>query len=243
MILLLTACINPNGMAYTALSNKEERESQYVNAIKFYLSNTHYPIVFTENSGTDISHFFTDYIKSGRMECLSFQGNHNKDRGKGYGECEIIHYAINNSKTIHSNPKQRIAKITGRLIIRNIKTIIRWHTFLTSNQTTLCSFNSDLSFPDSRFIIAPKEFYQVFLRNKNFINDSAGYYFEHALCYTLKTERRYSYRPYFIKPEIIGISGSSGELYNDRALNFRSAIRYAHYALYLCHKFHREFRN
>ena len=83
MILLLTGCINPNGMLYTALSNTEERKTQYIEAINYYLSNTTYPIVFVENSGTDISHLFTDAIKSNRMEYLSFSGNNNKERGKG----------------------------------------------------------------------------------------------------------------------------------------------------------------
>ena len=120
MILLLTACINPNGMTMTALSDKEERREQYVKAINYYLKNTKFPIVFTENSGTDISTLFENAIKSGRLEYLSFDGNHAKERGKGYGECEIIQYALKNSTTIQSAKDKRIAKITGRLIIKNI---------------------------------------------------------------------------------------------------------------------------
>ena len=71
MILLLTGCINPNGMPFTALNNKEERQNQYVKALHFYLSQTSYPIVFTENSGTDISILFKEDIESGRMEYKS----------------------------------------------------------------------------------------------------------------------------------------------------------------------------
>ena len=159
MILLLTGCINPNGMSYTALSNTEERKAQYIEAINYYISYTRYPIVFVENSGTDISLLFTDAIKSNRMEYLFFSGNKNKERGKGYGECEILQYALEHSVLINTSKSKRIAKITGRLIIRNINSIIRWHTLFTSQHTTLCTFNSDLSFPDSRFIIASKEFY------------------------------------------------------------------------------------
>ena len=76
MILLLTGCINPNGMAFTALSNLEERKRQYINAIRYYLSNTNFQIVFCENSGTDISPLFQRGIDSGRMEYLTFNGNH-----------------------------------------------------------------------------------------------------------------------------------------------------------------------
>ena len=87
MILLLTGCINPAGMSYTTLINPEERKKQYVDAIHFYLSKTNYPIVFSENSGIDISYCFHDDIKSGRLEVLCFHGNQDKTRGKGYGEC------------------------------------------------------------------------------------------------------------------------------------------------------------
>ena len=129
MILLLTGCINPNGMAYTTLSDQEERKNQYISAIRYYLSKTKYPIVFVENSDTDISYLFRSEITSGRMECMSFFGNQNKNLGKGYGECEIIQFALNNSRLINSDMDQRIAKITGRLIVKNISAIIRWHQF------------------------------------------------------------------------------------------------------------------
>ena len=82
MILLLTGCINPAGMSYTTLNNPEERKKQYVDAINFYLSSTNFPIVFAENSGTDISNIFQDYIKSSRIEILCFCGHHDKGRGK-----------------------------------------------------------------------------------------------------------------------------------------------------------------
>ena len=72
MILLLTGCINPNGMSLTVLNNPKERQMQYEKAIQYYLLNTSYPIVFVENSGTNISSSFQDYIASGRIECLTF---------------------------------------------------------------------------------------------------------------------------------------------------------------------------
>lgn len=243
MILLLTGCINPNGMLYTALSNTEERKTQYIEAINYYLSNTTYPIVFVENSGTDISHLFTDAIKSNRMEYLSFSGNNNKERGKGYGECEILQYAINHSVLINSAKEQRIAKITGRLIIRNIKRIVWWHTLFSSQQTIFFAINSDLTFPDSRFIIATKTFYQTFLKSKDCINDSAGYYFEHALCDTIKREKGFAFSPFYIMPHIEGMSGSSGKLYDEGVTSFRSVIQYARYAFYLHRQFQRKYRS
>lgn len=242
MILLLTGCINPNGMSYTTLSNIEERRNQYIEAINYYLSNTKYPIVFTENSGTDLSNLFSDAILSGRMEYFTFNGNQDKERGKGYGECEIIQFALNNSNIILSNHNQLIAKITGRLIVKNIKTISCIHTILCPKSTVFCSFNSDLSFPDSRFFIAPSSFFNLLIRSKETIDDLKGYYFEHALCDMLKEEKEVTYSPFFIYPQIIGMSGSTGKLYSEEPHTFSFAYKYAKHSLSLMIKFNRLYR-
>ncbi len=242
MILLLTGCIDPDGMTYTALSSPEERQRQYVEAIRFYLARTHYPVVFAENSGTDISHLFSSEIKSGRLEFLTFHGNHAKDRGKGYGECEILEHALQHSHIIQHSPRQRIAKITGRLKVRNINAVSRWHTLLTTRMTTLFSINSDMSFPDSRLMIAPKEFYQAFLTAKDSIDDSRGYYFEHALIDTLIRERRFSWSPFFIMPQIQGMSGSTGQQYVEGSPSLYFRLRYARYGLHQLLLFCRKFR-
>jgi hypothetical protein len=243
MILLLTGCINPNGMTMTSLSNQEVRMAQYIEAIRFYLSNTKYPIVFTENSGTDISGIFSDAIDTCRMEFLTFSGNQNKERGKGYGECEIIQYALDHSKIIRSNHNQRIVKITGRLIVKNIKVISRLHTFIFPKQTVFCSINSDLSFPDSRFFIAPIAFLYSFLQVKEKINDFKGYYFEHALYDILKEKKEYSYSPFFIYPQIIGMSGSTGKLYTEESGTFSFVYRYARHSLSQMRKFNKLYRD
>ena len=237
MILLLTGCINPNGMIMTALSNQEERKSQYIKAIRFYLSNTEFPIVFSENSGSDISLYFQDAIESGRMEYLTFLGNENKKRGKGYGECEIIEYSLNHSKLIQASKDQRIIKITGRLIVKNITSIIRWHQLFFSKKTVFCSINSDLSFPDSRLIVAPISFYRAFLHSKEKINDSKGYFFEHVLLDTLKREINFPYSPFIQIPSIEGISGSTGEKYNEEMYTFSFAVKYARHTISLRNRF------
>ena len=242
MILLLTGCINPNGMAYTSLSNQEERKKQYVKAINFYLSNTNYPVIFTENSGTDISSLFQDKIEIGRMEYLTFHGNQNKEYGKGYGECEIIEYTFNHSKLILTSKDHYIIKITGRLIIKNIAKIIRFHRFFYPPKTVFCAINSDFSFPDSRFVIAPIKFWEVFLNSKDRINDSKGYFFEHALCDTLKKEKEFPYSPFLLMPYIEGMSGSTGEIYTGGEHTLSFAQKYLKYTLSQRHKFIRRYR-
>lgn len=53
--IFLTGCINPNTKEGLAISDAAVRKQQYIDAIKWYLANTPYRIVFCENSGTDIS--------------------------------------------------------------------------------------------------------------------------------------------------------------------------------------------
>ena len=225
-------------MSLTVINNPRERQMQYENAIRYYILNTCYPIVFVENSGTDISRSFQEYIKSGRIECLSFIGNQNKTRGKGYGESEIIQFALDNSVLIKNNNDMRIAKITGRLIIKNINSIIFIHKFLFKKETILCSINSALTFPDSRFIIASKNIFSKIVKAKENINDSEGIYFEHVLLQVITGERLH-FSPFFIMPQIEGVSGSTGEKYESKSHDLNFKLKYAKYALKLLFKYKR----
>lgn len=231
MIILLTGCIEPKGMLQTALNDKEVRKEQYINALNFYLQKTKHSIVFVDNSNSDISYLFKTDMQSGRLEYLSFNGNTRKDRGKGYGECEIIQYALDHSKTIMSSKDKRIVKITGRLIVKNINIIISLHSILFNHNTVFFSINSDLSFPDSRLIIAPTDFYSLFLNSKEDIDDSKGYYFEHALIDTCKKYHHITYSPFYVMPQIEGMSGSTGVIYKNEPNTLSFSLRYAKYSL------------
>ena len=225
-VILLTGCINPDGMAYTALNNTEERKAQYVNAIRYYLNKTNYSVVFAENSGTDISFLFQDFIDSGRFECLSYMGNQNKEKGKGYGEAEIIEFAINNSRLI--DEKSIIAKITGRLIINNINRIIE--PLKKNTDFVSCQFHSDLKFADSRLVCATTAFYHHFLKYKEQINDSIGVYFEHILSSSVINSNM-RYIPFPEEPMIIGTSGTTGDIYQTHKRTFKSFLLFKCYSL------------
>ena len=243
IIILLTACINPGNTPFTFLNNQEERKMQYIKALKFYLSNSNFKIVFADNSNVDISSSFSQEIESGRLEYLTFQGNKDKERGKGVGECEIIQYALRNSKIINRYQKVRVQKITGRLIIKNINLINNIHRLCFSRNTVFFSINSDISFPDTRCIIAPKSFYTKLLNMKSAIDDSVGYYFEHALLDTLIKEKDYSYSPFFIQPDIIGMSGTTGKLYKSKSKEITSILKYIKFAASLRSKFRKKYRS
>jgi len=243
MVLFLTGCINPEGMLYTSLNDKEKRMEQYLTAINYYLSNTKYKIIFTENSGTDISFYFKEHIQSKRLECITFNGNKEKSRGKGYGEAEIFKYTLEHSQTIKKHcESQQIVKITGRLIVKNINRICLFHRVFLPKEAISCAINSDFSFPDSRIFISSAYFLRTFTNNKECINDAKGYYFEHALCDMIKNNKQFPFCPFFIQPQILGSSGSTGENYTYKHHSFIYSLRYAKYAASQLNRFYKLYR-
>ena len=222
-IILLTGCINPNGMSFTKLIDANERQRQYINAIHFYIENTDCKIIFCENSNTDITPFFKDL--QNRLEVLTFPGNQDKQRGKGYGEAEIIEYALQHSSYIQDDCV--IIKITGRLIINNINQIIRSltckHDFVT------CLFHSDLRFADSRIFCATVSFFRELLNNKGSINDSNNIFFEHILASTVLASSILDV-PYIEEPLITGISGSTGMQYSPMAIDYKMKYLFKRYS-------------
>jgi len=225
-VLLLTGCVNPNGMALTVLNDVTQRRNQYVSAIRWYLSNTTYDVVFVENTGFDITPFFLDEQKNGRLECLTFQGNdYNKSLGKGYGEMLILKYAFANSKLL--SDAVLIVKITGRLIVTNVEIILRE----CDDDYTLFIKEFYLKRPwfASYFFVAPRNYYEMLLNECERLNDSKGYYFEHLMCDLTRDwiDKGFRVKEIFHPLLVLGQSGSTGENYkNGWSFVVKSYIRY-----------------
>ena len=233
-IILLTSCVNPNGMPFTALSDINVRKQQYLDALRFYVNNTPLPIVYVDNSNVDIKEYnVISNIVDDRLELLSFDGNHDKEHGKGYGELEIIDYAIKHSNIINSNKNVSIIKITGRLVIVNIMTILNQlkYNILPSSNSVICSMNSDFSMADSRLLIAPLNFYKRLIENRMAINDSEGVYLEHVLCSLIKKQNLYAFHTFFSEPQYQGVSGSTNLTYEAKKRTNSEKIRYAVYVI------------
>ena len=193
-------------MRYTKLQDAQIRKDQYIDALKYYLGLHRGKIVFAENSNTNISDLFEKEVANNLIEFLTFKGNEfDPELGKGYGEAEIIEYAINHSRFIRES--DYIIKVTGRLIPQN------FHQLLVDFKL-YPKFDVVVSYAcrgllDSRIVIAKSEFWEKkFLPNRNRLNDSKGYYFEHLLEDCLNGV---AWRPFFLSlPKFNGISGTSG---------------------------------
>lgn len=215
IVLLLTACINPQGMAFTALQDAEERKNQYIEAIRYYISNTRYKIVVVENTLFDLTSFF---IPEERLEFLTFEGNSfDKTLGKGYGEGLIMNYAFSNSKLIEQS--NHIIKISGRHIISNVIPIVKISNlfYRMSDGYVICQILPSLKEAISDMFIASKSFYKCsLLPNLKKCNDTQGVWFEHVFYECLleaskQQEFKYSPLPFALSQR--GLSGSEGWSY------------------------------
>ncbi|RWU07565.1 hypothetical protein [Pedobacter chitinilyticus] len=214
-LVLLTGCINPEGMIFTKLQNPERRRLQYIDAINFYLNNTENVVVFVENSGVDLSDEFKGSLHKDRLEVITFFGNSFDRRlGKGYGEMLILKHAFENSTFIKKSVS--IFKITGRYKLLNFKSILR--SYQEHHCNIMVDLPRQLKYSDSRVFIADKIFFTKFLfPTAGMIDDSAGYYFEHALSRAVLLsiiEEKYKYLPFKYYPRLKGESGTDGLNYD-----------------------------
>ena len=231
IILLLTACVNPDGMHFTALQDPKVRYKQYIDAVRFYLEKTSLKVVFIDNSGCDISFEFEEYIRKERLEVLYFNGNSfDKKLGKGYGEMLIIEHALKYSCFISKS--QYILKITGRLKLLNLDLVLKQITLIEDLDILLNLINM-LSYADSRCFAASNSFFQALVSSKEQVNDSINFTFEHALLATVHRRMEEGYKFYLNKDffRFSGMSGTSGNTFNSNVLryfwkNLRSNLRY-----------------
>lgn len=234
-IILLTACVNPNGMAFTALQDSEERKKQYLTAVNWYLENTIEKLVLVENSNCDLSNYFTKYILNKRLEIITFNGNdYDRSLGKGFGEARIINEALIHSRFIQNcSDWDCIIKISGRLIIQNIRNVIN----LPINRTVYgnTKIENGKGWCNSEIIKAPKSFFlKYFIKNSHLLNDSKNYCFENLMYDSLILWIRdgMKHLDFRFPLQIEGMSGTRGIQYKRK-----SKIKYiTSYIKYIFHK-------
>lgn len=214
MVLLITGTIKPaSGVPSLTLTDSDERLKQYISSIEYFLLKTSInEIVFCDNSNCSEGCFADLYLLAKRMnkkiEILSFKGNNKKVsvKGKGYGEGEIIEYAMNNSSLIKNS--SFFMKITGRLVVENINDIV---ARLNPTVFYINMFNKIRV--DTRLYAMPVEFYRKwFLDAKEYVCDAEGYYIEHVFTDIIR-KNKVCCRNFPKYPRYIGKSGSTGREY------------------------------
>lgn len=218
--LLITSAIDlSKAMAYQVeLIDTDIRLTQYIDSIKFAIN--HYScishIVFCDNTNyrfdyTQLTQFAQ--AKGKTLEMLSFEGDFDKIEklGKGFGEGELIKYALMNSKTLNSC--DYFYKLTGRLFIKNMDAVIRF----TKSPNAFIYYPSILyqnkfDYVNTIFYKVEKNLYlNVLLDSHIYVNDLKYIYLENIFFSKLKY---YPLKSFGIFPIISGQSGSTGLKYD-----------------------------
>lgn len=124
--LIMTATIDVSKTPFVQLSNPKERLVQYLCALISWINFSDISsIIFCENSNTKFDfHKVKELalIQGKELEVLVFNGNLKSEiYGKGWGEGEIIEYALEHSKLLKNS--FAFYKVTGRLFVDNFSEV------------------------------------------------------------------------------------------------------------------------
>lgn len=225
MVLLITGTIASQSTYMTYLTDVSERLKQYIECIEFYLCETSInKIVFCENSNYkfDSRALYELAKKNNKLfELLQFDGDYSQivDRGKGYGEGEIIEYALENSKLFLQS--KYFIKVTGRLIISNIDILCKRIDF------DRVYFNCNLYYYpsiDTKMYGMPIALYKDTFRKAYYdVNDKENQYIE-SIFYNIIKNKQIKVFNFHKCPVFEGISGSCGFNYFDDIVHIRWLI-------------------
>lgn len=220
---LITSAINVSAEK-TVLTDANVRLDLTLHSINKWCSTpgvSH--VIVCDGSGFDFKPYFKK-IEPNKMgiscEIISFKNDvvGVKAKGKGYGEGEIVNYALEHSQVL--NGATHFAKCTGKLWVENFAACLKGF-----NQ--LASFDFYGNFKptqiDTRFYIVDKEFFTSKLATlHHFVDDDNGYYLEHAFKEGLAMLKLSDYAMY-PTPRISGVSGSMGVHFKPN--RFKAALR------------------
>ncbi|MDF1549852.1 MAG: hypothetical protein P1P88_18640 [Bacteroidales bacterium] len=176
--LLLTASISPPQQSFLLRSNHVDRLEDYISALAFW-SRMSLPIVFVDNSNFPLNSIEKERFNNNQIEFLQISNN-DVIRGKGYGEVNIIDWALKKSEIIHNS--DMVFKVTGRFKVLNFDRIYNSVLSEKENHFIYATMSKNFTVADSRFyLFAKKHFADYFQKFADQIDDSKKLYFEHIL--------------------------------------------------------------
>jgi hypothetical protein len=224
---LITSVAQPNA-PFVALKDPEKRIDSTIESLKQWaLISPGLEIVICDGSGYDFQKLIgaTPLLKALNIEVLYFYNDLEmvKNKGKGYGEGEIIAYALNHSELLDKS--DTFAKCTAKYWVNNFQECVASHRKNISIEKYYDSRYS-LSYRacDTRFYVVEKDFYlKKLLDSHKASNDFQFYFLEHAFAKDIILNKipRTDFK---IKPLVYGISGSTGEFTESRPESIRKKI-------------------
>ena len=236
--LVLTASIDIKGMPKAIPTAAEQRQQDYFNTLKYYINN--HPIVrkiiFIENSGWSL-----DYVMEAakenphnkEIEFISLNCNDFPRRfSKGYGECLLIEKGLKKSKLVNS--VTHIAKITGRIYLRNLSQLLQYPQ---KTYDCYCDYKDHgwilrrlwgekqvSPHCDTRFLVFSKQFYERYLMPLHQQHNEGGFCIETEVYDGIKKAEKEAkvISRFPIEPKFDGVAGHfGGKDYNSKIEKFK----------------------
>lgn len=223
MPVLITSAINVSA-AQTILTDSTARMDLTLKSIDQWRSTSGVShVVVCDGSGFDLEPHIKKMksVKNGvTCEVITFTNDVAgvKAKGKGYGEGEIVNYALQHSKTLKD--ARHFAKCTGKLWVENFADCLNGFNGLAA-----FDFRGNLTPEqiDTRFYMVNKDFFALNMAALHrSVDDGNGFYLEHAFRDGLKTLKLSDYVMY-PTPRIRGVSGSMGVHYKSNRI--KAALR------------------
>ena len=212
--LLMTSCVTATALS-AQLRDQNTRIELTVKSIAKWLSITNdLKIIICDGSNYDFSSIIAKSFPSNDIECLYFNNDSKSVAlyGKGYGEGEIIKYALENS--VFLNEAKYFAKCTAKLWVDNLSDCLRyWNgTFLCDCNFSYFQSNKFITFKsiDTSFYIVDKQFYvKNFLSAYVNVRENKRYWLEHSFK-DIAVANNLEKFMFPVAPIILGVSGTSG---------------------------------
>lgn len=229
--ILLTSCVYVSDKT-VSLDDANKRINYTLESVKQWLNCIPtIKIVICDNSGYDFQDDINKNFPNDDIECLSFLGDKDAvmEYGKGYGESEIIEYAISNSKYILST--RSFAKCTAKLWVKDAEFFLKnWNSQCAVKPVfkNIFSFRSAfIEYIDTRFYAVSLDFYEKYFRSiHKRIKPNSPIGIEELFLEALISK---NLRNIFWKkcPQIYGVSGASGKAYkNSLKKEFKENFKY-----------------
>ncbi len=187
--------------------------------------NPKQPLVLCDGSGFDFSNQMKTRFPSAKFECLNFENNREMLRryGRGYGEGEIVRFALENSRLIRE--AGCFAKCTSKLWVENYSQCAEaWNNRLLCHGVFLDTFTpfrrTRLAYIDTRFYIATVDYYRKYFEYAHHrIGMRGGTLFSLEDCFLeIINEHRLQGILMRASPVICGVGGGTGRYYRTRPL-------------------------
>jgi len=177
-------------------------------------------LVLCDGSNYDFKNIVAERFPSSNIECLYFENNQElvKKHGRGYGEGEIVRYAIENSKSIIM--ANCFAKCSSKLWVENYKKCLdEWNGILLLKgvfENVFSAFKKTrLSYIDTRFYISSTSIYMNYFQDAHKkININLGYGLEDCF-FEVFVKNKIFNSLLKTPPVICGVGGGIGFYYKN----------------------------